>query len=512
MANVVFENVWEDGDDIIYEQQLKALADYVIDNKLWNKYSVRFFSPDIGFPVSDNTKKINFCGSGNMMAIDHKGDFYPCIRFMDSALNNKKGRIIGNINDGIYTDKIRAFNTLSYDAQSPEKCLKCDVAAGCSWCTGLNYDEASCNTVFERQTFLCQMHKANVRANNYFWNRYEDVTGNVSPLRINKYSNVSKDNKYLYILNNNKFSFCHVNSSLSEDCVISDELYKKAIEFCDKNNYIPVHVGFEKEYSFGYYIGDYRSDYARSQYTMDVIDSENIIKYNSINTSPSIIYKTGYNQLNGIIDDIKRIIDIGVVRKINLVIDNYYKWTSDDLITYNSVLKELSSIIYSNWKQENFIQINVITNNLLSDEKKFCDAGNKNFTMSPDGRIYPCSAYYFENKKPLGYIDETDLLDSHEFKNLLTCQRCDVNYCNKCAFLNEKLTEEQDAAFEVHCVKNNIELNIGCSLLKRIRDNNLNLPFSVYEKLREASCLDPLIDLRADTFASKKLYSIIDKL
>jgi len=33
-ANVVFEDVWEEGDDIIMEQQLRELADYVLENKL----------------------------------------------------------------------------------------------------------------------------------------------------------------------------------------------------------------------------------------------------------------------------------------------------------------------------------------------------------------------------------------------------------------------------------------------------------------------------------------------
>ena len=42
-ANVVFEDVWKDGDDIIFENQLKELGDYILDNQLWKDYSVRFF-------------------------------------------------------------------------------------------------------------------------------------------------------------------------------------------------------------------------------------------------------------------------------------------------------------------------------------------------------------------------------------------------------------------------------------------------------------------------------------
>ena len=35
-ANVVFEDVWKEGDDQVFEEQLKQLADYIIDNDLYN--------------------------------------------------------------------------------------------------------------------------------------------------------------------------------------------------------------------------------------------------------------------------------------------------------------------------------------------------------------------------------------------------------------------------------------------------------------------------------------------
>lgn len=99
-ANVVYENVWEDGDDIIFEDQLIDLADYIIEKKLWDKYSVRFFDYRIGFPLIEEELHRNHCGSGVMLAIDHIGDLYPCIRFLDFSLNNRKGIKIGDIYNG----------------------------------------------------------------------------------------------------------------------------------------------------------------------------------------------------------------------------------------------------------------------------------------------------------------------------------------------------------------------------------------------------------------------------
>lgn len=88
-ANVVFEDVWKDGDELIFEEQLRELADYILDNELWWDYSVRFFDPTIGFPLGHNDLQTNFCGSGRMTAIDCDGKFYPCIRFLDFCLPSK---------------------------------------------------------------------------------------------------------------------------------------------------------------------------------------------------------------------------------------------------------------------------------------------------------------------------------------------------------------------------------------------------------------------------------------
>jgi uncharacterized protein len=45
------------------------------------------------------------------------------------------------------------------------------VAEGCAWCQGENYDAADTPTIYQRATAICKMHKARVRANNYYWNK-----------------------------------------------------------------------------------------------------------------------------------------------------------------------------------------------------------------------------------------------------------------------------------------------------------------------------------------------------
>lgn len=113
----------------------------------------------------------NWCGAGMMLAVDAAGNFYPCTRFAGYSLRSKKPRIIGNIHDGINQNLLRPFLTLDRCTQSPQKCIDCEVASGCAWCQGENYDAADTNTIYQRSTIICKMHKARVRANNYYWNK-----------------------------------------------------------------------------------------------------------------------------------------------------------------------------------------------------------------------------------------------------------------------------------------------------------------------------------------------------
>lgn len=169
--NCVFEDVWADGDDLLFETQLTDLADVIIDSGLYEDYQCSFFNADIGHPLDPELFNQNWCGAGKMLSIDAAGNFYPCTRFAQYSLRDKKAWIIGNIHDGIDKNKLRPFLTLDRLTQSSEECAKCEVASGCAWCQGENYDAADTPTVFQRSTAICKMHKARVKANNYYWNK-----------------------------------------------------------------------------------------------------------------------------------------------------------------------------------------------------------------------------------------------------------------------------------------------------------------------------------------------------
>lgn len=169
--NVVFEDVWQPGDEIRYERELIELADEIIDGGYYEDYACSFFSEDIGKPLDPELENQNWCGAGKMLAVDAGGNFYPCTRFAGYSLRTKEPVIIGNVRDGIDNDKLRPFLALDRLTQSPLKCKECEIASGCAWCQGENYDAADTPTIYQRSTAICKMHQAHVRANNYYWNK-----------------------------------------------------------------------------------------------------------------------------------------------------------------------------------------------------------------------------------------------------------------------------------------------------------------------------------------------------
>ena len=169
--NCVFEDVWNEGDDLLFEDQLLQLADAIIDDGYYKDYACSFFSEIIGKPLDKVLENQNWCGAGRMLSVDAEGNFYPCTRFAQYSLREKRAWIIGNVRDGIDKNKLRPFLTLDRTTQSRQECIDCEVASGCAWCQGENYDAADSETIYQRSVAICKMHKARVRANNYYWNK-----------------------------------------------------------------------------------------------------------------------------------------------------------------------------------------------------------------------------------------------------------------------------------------------------------------------------------------------------
>ena len=172
--NCVFEKGWTNEHALILYTELKKLSDYLLENNLEDKLYISMFEQSF-FRPKDKADVQNWCGgNGKMIAVDWKGDIYPCLRYMESSLGSDiEPIIIGNVNEGIMTtnkckicvNQLKSVNRIN---QSTEECINCPIAEGCAWCQAYNYQDSG--TFFHRATYICCMHKARALANCYFWN------------------------------------------------------------------------------------------------------------------------------------------------------------------------------------------------------------------------------------------------------------------------------------------------------------------------------------------------------
>lgn len=175
VLSLVVEDVWKSSDGVLFEKELSIVADYIIEHRLWNIVNISSFDKEIG--TKEKEAHIHPCGNP-MYVFDATGNIYTCVRFVNFSLRSKPARIIGSVNSGIDYNKVRPL--LAYDIESsyPQECINCEISTGCRWCPAENYDSSDIASIFQRTTTVCQLHKANVRIKNYFWNKITYIENN----------------------------------------------------------------------------------------------------------------------------------------------------------------------------------------------------------------------------------------------------------------------------------------------------------------------------------------------
>lgn len=490
-ANVVFEDVWKEGDDLIFEQQLKELADYIVNNKLWNKYDTTLFDDKLGTPFREETRNKNRCGAGMMLAIDGRGQFYPCLRYSAYCLENSDGYTIGNVNDGLDFDRIRPFVGLTCETQSDNECLECEIAEGCAWCQGHCYDSTNGETNYVKAKYICKMHKARYRANEYYWGRLREEYNIIREDREPK-------KRYLYfIMDDACVEHCNYNSSNIEN-VMTDEIIQKGFKFAEDNFFTPIILNSKNNENiknlnkYSYYerveIYSNETDFSKNnQKKFEVVTSKTINK--------PIVGDVCI--LNLSTSDIKNLFEYTALlfkkcKRVNLNLK--YDDRDFNFSLYKEQLLKIAELIIEICKEDDELkEFNKITDDLYNTSMDNCGAGEKNYALSPDGKIYPCPKFYFEDKN--SYIGDLELGINKpkeklfEFNKAPICNECDVYHCDRCVYLNKKFTNEYNTPSYMQCKVSLTEKEVSYYILQKLNeldpqisldriDNNFDDPIS----------------------------------
>lgn len=376
-------------------------------------------------------------------------------------------------------------------------------------------------SLFERQTYMCELHKANVEVNKYLWRQYELKKGRISPHRYKKITNTSKRNRFLYIYANNQIpSICGYTNSNVQLQEMSNQTLSQAFEFCETNNYVPVFCGFKElpcDY-YGHQIVLY-SNYALNlekihkncfpQFLiMDYEINENLIIPNEVNSIILICQKDKLSELSKKIDyvvHIKNSININIMfsdESTNISSQQF-------IIEYEIFLKALKQIVLNEWTHKNYININVLTNELFANTNRYCGAGESSLFLSPEGRFYICAVFYYKNQG--GFIGDIN----EEINNIYSkvcdmdksplCHDCNIKHCARCVYKNKVKTGEYSIASEEQCIISYLEYKYSRDLIDELIEKNIVLPFEINKKLGKIEHPDPIKKIRGNLYLSQHL-------
>lgn len=172
--NCVFEEGWNQQTALEEYNQLKKLADYIIESDLEHLYIAIFRErqEDMRSPYQDG----NNCGGvGSMLSMRPNGQFYPCIRYMPTSVgHNDESMCIGTVQDGMVgreqnSPVLKMMDRITRRSQSNDICFECPLSGDCAWCSALGYTVYG--TPNKRPMFHCIQMIAESLANVYYWNR-----------------------------------------------------------------------------------------------------------------------------------------------------------------------------------------------------------------------------------------------------------------------------------------------------------------------------------------------------
>lgn len=310
--------------------------------------------------------------------------------------------------------------------------------------------------------------------------------------------------QYLVILlDDTSVAYCHADNPLVERKLIPIDVLKKAILFSLKENLMTQFV---------------YPDYKLPEEYNALIDSidhlkigRDIIIYNKIPQKISNSTLVLRLSLEDFIRQCKHIADLlPQVKRLNICLTDIENFNDAIIDDYKAALDVLIDAQIAQYKAGNEPQINILTDRLQLETMHNCGAGDSNITLAPNGKFYLCPAFYYDEKmgisnrlnhhKPSSERSVGDLETGLQIPNpqLLKldhaplCRICDTYHCNRCIWLNQKLTWDNNTPSHQQCVIAHLERNASRDLAERLRKlPTFNFEQSGLSTIEEITYLDP---------------------
>ena len=305
--------------------------------------------------------------------------------------------------------------------------------------------------------------------------------------------------QYLVILlDDTSVAYCHAENPLKERNLIPLDTLKQAILFGMKENlmiqYVYPDYELPEEYNGVFEFIDH------VKIGCDVVVYNNVPK--SITAGNAVLRLS-------IANFIAKQYDIAAllpqVTRLNICLTDIESFQKAQMEDYKKALTSLNAVLLNLYNSGKQPQLNILTDRLQLTEMHNCGAGDSNITLAPNGKFYLCPAFYYDDKmgisnrlnhnKPSSERSVGDLEIGLQIPNpqLLKldhaplCRICDAYHCNRCVWLNQKLTWDANTPSHQQCILAHLERNAARDLQQQL----FAAGFAVENEIKQIDYLDP---------------------
>lgn len=300
------------------------------------------------------------------------------------------------------------------------------------------------------------------------------------------------------LLDDTSVSYCHADNPLTEKRLIPLEVLREAILFSMKQNLMIQFVYPEYELP---------EEYNDLIETIDHIKiGRDVLVYDSV---PTNVERKNVVLRLTIADFLAKQYDIALllpkVTRLNISITDIENFKDELIEDYKAALGMLNSVLLNIYKDGNQPEMNILTDRLRLNEMHNCEAGVENITLAPNGKFYLCPAFYYDEQMGISTrmnhktkdasrsVGDLEVGINIQNKQLLEleraplCRICDAYHCNRCIWLNQKLTWDNNTPSRQQCVMAHIERNASRDLSNKLKDAG----FVLENEIKEINYLDP---------------------
>ena len=305
--------------------------------------------------------------------------------------------------------------------------------------------------------------------------------------------------QYLVVLlDNTSVAYCHANNPLTERQLMPLETLRKAILFGMKQNLM---------IQFVYSDYELPAEYNELIETIDHVKiGRDVVIENGV---PQTVKSKNVVLRLTVAEFIARQYDIATllpqVERLNICLTDIEAFSDAMVEDYKKALATLNAVLVNIYKLEKQPQLNILTDRLQLTEMYNCEAGVENITVAPNGKFYICPAFYYDEQMGISNRMNYKTKDASRSvgdlengidipnKQLLQleyaplCRICDAYHCNRCIWLNQKLTWDNNTPSHQQCVISHLERNASRDLQMKLTE----IGGRFENEIKEIDYLDP---------------------